>query len=64
MKIRSFLAAAAILSAGILVGSATPAAENQIQAPFVADATGEPSTNAPLVEPWRVVALAPEYSGQ
>ena len=32
--------------------------------PFQTDATGSPSTDAPVVQPWRTVALDPEYSGQ
>ena len=39
------------------------AAESQ-SGPFSTDATGKPSADAPLVQPWRVVTLDPEYSGQ
>jgi hypothetical protein len=32
--------------------------------PFLTDATGVPSADAPLVQPWQIVTLDPEYSGQ
>ena len=39
------------------------AAEKDIE-PFLTDATGVPSGDAPLVRPWHTVTLDPEYSGQ
>lgn len=43
--------------------SSLSAAESQAGT-FVTDATGVPSADAPLVQPWRIVTLDPEYSGQ
>ncbi len=54
----------ALVTFWLLVQAGFLAAAEGDGAPFLTDATGSPTADAPLVQPWRVVTLDPEYSGQ
>ena len=48
----------------LLMPSDHTAVADDAAAPFLTDATGEPSSDAPLTKAWRVIPLDREYSGQ
>lgn len=65
MHSRSTTSVLTIMMWGIFaISGFLPAAETDGSRPFVTDAVGPPSAEAPVVQPWRSVALDPEYSGQ
>jgi hypothetical protein len=57
-------AALAIGASLCLYGLASYAAEPQTPRPSETDARGTPSAKAPLVKPWRVITVDPQYGGQ
>jgi len=64
MKPRIPIRCIAFAALCLVVPAGSLSADEEGETPFVTDAMGPPSTDAPPVQPWRTVTLDPEYSGQ